>query len=267
MDMTWDEFFDKAREMKGKLGSKVYGANDMSAIYESFMYYVLSEGEVMYKDNKLGYKDETLKEWLTMWDKARTEGLVPPANETASYQVQSVDPNKEPVTLGTVPIEGPLFTAHYAAFDGMLPGKLDMVTMPRTNKSTKKNGSVLETASFLGISAKTKYPKDSAMFVDFMVNSTEAADILESERGIPDNKQTREYLSKRFTEKENKMLAMLQHVEKSDPSWYDGGPKSAGAVGKQFEQIIQKQQFGKASIDEVIAEFRKEANKVFEKNN
>lgn len=48
---------------------------------------------------------------------------------------------------------------------------------------------------------------------------------------------------------------------------YDGGPKGTGEVSKLFEQTVQKQQFGKLTIDEAVAEFRKEADKVFEKNN
>ncbi len=60
-DMTWQEYFDKAREMKGKLGSKVYGALDFSSSYEGFMYYLNSVGDRLYNDNRLGYEDLNLK--------------------------------------------------------------------------------------------------------------------------------------------------------------------------------------------------------------
>jgi multiple sugar transport system substrate-binding protein len=63
------------------------------------------------------------------------------------------------------------------------------------------------------------------------------------------------------------MMNMLEHVTGNKPGMYDGGPKGAGEVTKLFEQTVQKLQFGKASIDDVVAEFRKEADKIFEKNN
>lgn len=262
MDMTWQEYFDKAREMKGKLGDKVFAATDFSANYEGFMYYLFSVGDSLYKDNKLGYDDQNLKNWLTMWDEARKEGLLPSASDTASFLLGAGDPNKDPFMKGLVPILGPGWTGSFPAYENVMKDKIDMISVPKD----KKAGSVLETAMFLTGSAKTKHPKEVAMFIDFFVNSQEAADILETDRGIPDNTKIREYLAPKFSERDNKMINMLEHVGSIDPSWYDAGPKGAGEVSKLFEQTVQKQQFNKATIDEIVSEFRKEADKVFEKN-
>jgi multiple sugar transport system substrate-binding protein len=263
MDMTWNEYFDKAREMKGKLGDKVYGAYDMSASLEGFMYYLFSVGDTLYKGNQLGYKDENFKNWLTLWDNARKEGIIPPATETAAYILGSGDPNKDALMKGNVPIFGPTWTGSYPAYENILKDKVDMLTYPRD----KNLGSVLETAMFLSASGKTKHPKEAAMFIDFFLNDKESGDILGTERGIPENKKIRDQLTPSFTDKDKKMIQMLERVADNKPAWYDAGPKGASEVTKLFEQNVQKQQFGKASIDETLAEFRKEANKIFEKNN
>ncbi len=76
-------------------------------------------------------------------------------------------------------------------------------------------------------------------------------------------KKIRESLTPRFTDRDKKTIEMLDHVTGSQPAWYDAGPKGAGEVSKLFEQVVQKQQFGKASIDEAAAEFRGEAGKIF----
>lgn len=264
MDMTWDEFFAKAREIKGKLGDNVYGAFDSATELEGFMYYLFSVGDTLYKDNRLGYKDENLKNWLTMWDDARKEGLVPPANMTASFlPMGNGDPNKDALMKGSVAIMGPSWTGSFPAYETVMKDNVDMLTYPKAQFT----GSVLETAMFLSASAKSKYQKEAAMFIDFLVNSEEAAAILETERGLPENKKMREFLSGNFTERDKKMVRMLEHVTGIEPAWYDAGPKGAGEVAKIFEQTVQKQQFGRASIDQVVAEFRQEADKVFAKNN
>lgn len=90
---------------------------------------------------------------------------------------------------------------------------------------------------------------------------------METERGMPENKKMLEYLTAKFNERDKKMVKMLQHVTSDKPSMYDGGPKGTGEVTKLFEQTVQKQQFGKVTIDEAVADFRKEADKIFEKNN
>lgn len=265
MDMTYEEFFAKVREIKGKLGEGRYGANDMAGLFEAFMYYLFSKGDVLFKDGQLGYKDENLKEWLEMWDKARKEGIIPPASETASYQLATYDPAKEPILKGTVAIEGPLFVPYYTAMEGLMKGKLEMTTIPRVSGSNG-TASVLLPGIFLCINEKTKYPKEAAIFANFMINSKEAADILELERGLPDNKDMVEYLKPKFTEVDKKMQDVLDYIGSKNPGWYDGGPKGSGEVGKLFEKTVQKQQFGKATIDEVVAEFRKEADKILGKN-
>jgi multiple sugar transport system substrate-binding protein len=86
------------------------------------------------------------------------------------------------------------------------------------------------------------------------------------ERGIPENKKIRELLAPKFSERDKKMIGMMEYVSTIKPSWYDAGPKGASEVNTLFQQMVQKQQFGKASIDSVVADFRKEANKIFEKN-
>lgn len=264
VDMTWEELFAKARELKGKLGDQVYGLFDAATTLEGFMYYLFSQGDVLYKDNRLGYQDDNLKKWLQMWEDARKEGLAPPANLTASFlPIANADPNKDAMLKGNVAIMGPTWVALYAAYENIMKDKVDMIAYPKAAKT----GSVLQTAMFLTASAKSKHPKEAAMFIDFLINSEEAASILETERGLPDNKKMRDFLGAKFTERDKKMVAMLEHVSGIQPSWYDAGPKGAGEVTKLFEQVVQKHQFGKASIDEVVAEFRREADKIFAKNN
>ncbi|SDD69041.1 multiple sugar transport system substrate-binding protein [Paenibacillus sp. UNCCL117] len=264
VDLTWDEYFEKAKQIRSKLGDKVYGAFDMSSSLEAFMYYLFSVEDTMYSGNRLGYKDENFKAWLTMWDKARTEGVIPPASTMASFMpIGNADPNKDALMTGMVPIMGPQFTATFPAYENVMKDKIDMVAYPRA----KRTGSALLPAMFMSASAQSKHPKEAAMFLDFFLNAKEAADILEMDRGLPENKKILEYLAPKFTERDKKMVRMLEHVTSIQPPMYDGGPKGAGEVTKLFEQLVQKQQFGKATIDETVATFRKEADKVFAKNN
>ncbi|MFD0716238.1 ABC transporter substrate-binding protein [Paenibacillus sp. GCM10027626] len=264
LDSTWEEIFESARQLKTKLGGSVYGVFDSAPSLEAFMYYLFAEGDKMYDGNKLGYQDDNLKKWLQMWEDARKEELAPPANLTASFlPLSNADPNKDALLKGSVAIMGPTWIATLPAYENIMKNNVDMISYPRGQKT----GSVLQTAMFLSASAKSKHPKEAAMFIDFLVNTEEAADILETERGLPENKKIREYLNPKFTDRDKKMITMLEHVSSIEPAWYDPGPKGAGEVTKLFEQIVQKQQFGQVTIDQAVSEFRVQADKVFEKNN
>jgi len=261
-NMTWQEYFDKAREMKGKLGDKVYGAMDMSANYEAFDYYLVAIGDSYYKDGKLGYDDGNLANWLKMWDEARQEGIVPPAAETAAHMLAGDDPTKNPLMNGNVPIYGPTWTASFPKYENVKQGIFEMVAYPREQNP----GSVMLTSMFLSVSGKTKHPKESAAFIDYFLNSHEAADILGAERGLPDNKAILEYLTPKFTDTEKKMVETVKHIKSLNPSWYETAPKGSGEVNELFLQLVQKHQFGQASIEQTVADFKREGNKIFERN-
>lgn len=264
-DSTWEELFAISRELKAALGDNVYGLFDSSSSLEAFMYYLFSKGDKLYsEDNRLGYNDENLKEWMSMWETARKEGIAPPANITASaLPLSNADPNKDALLKGTVAMMGPTWIAAFPAYQSVMTDNVDMISYPHAEQT----GSVLQTAMFFSASAKSKQQEAAALLIDFLVNSEEAADILETERGLPENKKVREYLAPKFTDRDKKMIAMLEHVSQSNPAWYDAGPKGAGEVTALFEKVIQKHQFGKATIDEAVKEFRVEADKIFARNN
>ncbi len=118
------------------------------------------------------------------------------------------DPNKDPFMKGIVPIYGPSWTGSFPAYTNVLKDKIDMVSFPHADKT----GSVLETAMFLSGSAKTKYPKEVAEFINFFINTKEAADILGSERGIPENKTKRS--RKKCSEKQASTMSLPSSARK-----------------------------------------------------
>lgn len=264
VDSTWDELFEKSRELKAALGDGMYGVFDASSSLEAFMYYLFSKEDTLYQGNELGYSDDNFRAWLEMWEEARAEGLATAANVTAAaLPLSNADPNKDALLKGQVAIYGPTWVASFPAYENVMTENVDMIAYPRVDRT----GSVLQTAMFFSTAAQSKHPEEAALLIDFLVNSEEAADVLETERGLPENKTIRAYLEPKYTERDKKMISMLEHVTGSEPSMYDAGPKGAGEVTSLFEQVVQKHQFGVATIDEVIQEFRVEGNKIFAKNN
>lgn len=264
IDSTWEELFAKSSELKAALGDGVYGVFDASSSLEAFMYYLFSKGDSLYAGNELGYSDDNFRAWLEMWEQARNEGLATPANVTAAaLPLSNADPNKDALLKGQVAVYGPTWVAVFPAYESLMTENVDMIAYPYAEQT----GSVLQTAMFFSTAAQSKHPEEAALLIDFLVNSEEAADVLETERGLPENKSIRSYLEPKYTERDKRMIAMLEHVSSIKPSMYDAGPKGAGEVTSLFEQVVQKHQFGVATIDEVIAEFRTEGNKIFAKNN
>jgi multiple sugar transport system substrate-binding protein len=257
IDSTWDELLEKSRAIKAALGDGVYGLFDASSSLEAFMYYLFSKGDQLYSGNEFGFSDDNLRAWLEMWENA-------PANVTAAaLPLSNADPNKDALLKGQVAMYGPTWIASFPAYEGVMTENVDMIAYPHAEKT----GSVLQTAMFFSAAGETKHPEEVAMLIDFLVNSEEAANVLETERGLPENKNVRAYLEPRFTERDKKMINMLEHVSSIQPSMYDAGPKGAGEVTALFEQVVQKHQYGVITIDQAVKQIRVDGNKIFAKNN
>ena len=69
---------------------------------------------------------------------------------------------------------------------------------------------------FWSASAKTEHPAEVALFLDFLANSEEAADLLLTERGVPANEKIREYITPELNEVNQEVVTSST----TSPRWW-----------------------------------------------
>ncbi|MBB5778856.1 hypothetical protein [Nonomuraea jabiensis] len=62
--------------------------------------------------------------------------------------------------------------------------RLKLLRLPGESQA-KSPGAYFKSSMYWSISARSKHPAEAALFVDFLANSQEAADILLTDRGVP----------------------------------------------------------------------------------
>lgn len=212
-DWTWDDFKKIALQIKNKLG--IYGMGETIVSNILFENWLWAHKVWLFSDDgkSLGYEDDKL--------------FVDYFKIALELQESGACPTRESeIARGSVGIEDRFIVTQKSAMSYLWSNQLVAVmkaakerpiklnTIPLPGKPGTRSGNFLKASMFFTISAQSRYPKESAMFIDFFVNSIEANKILLAERGIPVSKKIQILLRPYLPPAQVEALNFIKTVEK-----------------------------------------------------
>jgi multiple sugar transport system substrate-binding protein len=253
---TWDEYGKYAQDLTKALGKGYYGAVDESKLPLYLNYFARQNNKTLYKDGKVGLGKEEIEKWFTLWDNYRKAGSTPPAEVTTAY---TESPENSTFVEGKTAMHL-IWSNQVNAYQKAMKDEIKIV-LPPTGGSGAAQGLWLQPSQFMSVNAKTKYPKEAAMFISFMVNDPEATMILGSERGVPGSSKAREALKANASPVDKKVYDYIDLASKNSRV-----PDREIPNGKEFETTLinmsQKVLFGKETIPKAAQEVFSAAEKV-----
>lgn len=103
------------------------------------------------------------------------------------------------------------------------------------------------------ISSRSEHPAEAALFLDFLVNSEEAADIQLTERGVPANETIREYITPKLSDTDQQVAAFLDEISVGEPETVT--PAGASGIEALIKQYTEQVLFGQTTPEEAAASF------------
>ncbi|MGN0620438.1 MAG: ABC transporter substrate-binding protein [Porcipelethomonas sp.] len=193
---TWDDLFNAAKIMNGE----VY---PVSMTAKPAWFYIISYAEqqsgkqFMSFDGELMFDPDDIKLMLEFYKKLIQEKVMP--------QVEYFDKNK--ISSGDYAGVVAWLSDGASYFDGAEENGFEYIVADYTcsENGNPGDGWYAKPATMYAISRNTEYPEESAMLLDFLLNSTEMAELQGTEKGIPISTAARSYLS------ENNMLEGMQY--------------------------------------------------------
>lgn len=256
---TWDEFFALAKASKDKLPDGQYFTLDYGGNY--FMYsayqYARGKGQVITDDGHFNVDQAVFLEWTKQFEELRNEGLIPPADLNASDKEN--DPQLDLLAAGKVLMRYS-FSNNLGTWDSMKPGAYALVTMPRAEEA----GGWLKPSMFLAVTKNSKHAEEAKNFVDWFVNSQEAADILQTFRGLPANKEIATALAASMSELDKVGLGLLRATEPDGQQWSAGAGGWTNFIDKDWVLVRDQLSFGKATPEQAYEQL-KELSQAYEK--
>ncbi len=136
---------------------------------------------------------------------------------------------------------------------------LELLRMPKAEGATT-GGMFLQPAMLYTASSKSEHPAEAAKFIDFMVNSSEAGEIVLSDRGLPANSKVLAAISAKLPPADQKTMAFVNEIrdELTDPP--AAPPRGSSAMEDVIRRYGEEVVFGRMSPDEAAQKLITEAN-------
>ena len=182
VSMSYAEFHDYLVMLKSKLPKGVYPMMDigmMSSNSTPFGYWTRHNGTPLYipESNSTKVTAQAAQKYLELFDGYREEGLIPPADIAAGFAETNADTSA--LVAGKAAI-GYLYTNQLSGYQAAMTDELDLMEFPGAAQS---KALWQAPSQFYTVNKYSKNPEETVKFINFLVNSPEAAAILGNNRG------------------------------------------------------------------------------------
>lgn len=242
--MTWQEFGTYTGELSKALASqKIYGTADASGYMDLFEIWIRQQGKELWtSDGKINYTVDDVTAWFNYWNGLRSAGACVPAETQAA--VTGSGASASLLTKGKAVFD----TTHSNQFVGFQ--QLNQHTLVFQQVPTgPKPGIYQKPSMLLSVAASSKYAKDGALFINFLINNTAGIRALGLDRGIPGISTSRAALQPTLSANDKKVLDYASLVassgQTSNKTVLD--PPGASKILKDLTNVAQQVSFGKMS--------------------
>lgn len=194
---TWDDLFKAAEVMKGDSVFPVAAASKSIWLY-LIAYAEQQNGREIFNENsEICFKPEDFQLMIEFYNRLVTEDVIPKVED---YQRFNIDNGKYAGAVAWV-------SDAMNYYSGLTEEGIEIVAAPYTVFDGTESGTgwYAKPATLYAVSKNTEHPKEAAILLDFLLNSTQMAELQGVEKGIPISSSAREYL------KEHGMLDGLQY--------------------------------------------------------
>jgi multiple sugar transport system substrate-binding protein len=258
-NMTWDAFGTYAGEISKALAKeRISGTVDASGDIAVFEIWLRQRGKEMFTtDGKLGYDAQDVGDWFNYWSGLRKSGACAPAAVQAT-----VSSSSGPATSLLIEKKVAICAAHsnqFESYQTLTKHQLMLQNVP----TGPQPGQYLKASMLMSISSKTKYTKEAASFIDFIINDPGGVKALGLDRGVPGGEKARAALTPTLTAPQKAVMAFVDQLVKSDQNRPKNvlDPAGAGDIQTALGRVSQSVSFGKTSISAGATTFMSDSQK------
>ncbi|GAB3183134.1 extracellular solute-binding protein [Nesterenkonia halophila] len=240
---TWQEYQDVAVELSENLDSS-WGAGGFDET-GGFQTWLRQHGKhLSTEEGELGYEPADAEEYFAYIQELLDAGATPSASALA--EDHGVGPDDSLTTSGDVAMRA-WWSNQTVALSEAVGTELRLLRFPSPEGGEHGAAPWYKSSMFLSASADTEHPEEAQEFIDFFVNSQEAAEIEMTERGIPPNTEIREQITEQL---EGPQQAVAEYIADIEDEL--GPPEPVPAKGgSTFQEILYRYQdevlFGRQS--------------------
>ncbi|WP_413451975.1 extracellular solute-binding protein [Georgenia phoenicis] len=253
---TWQDYHDLMVEISENTPDGVYGAQDFGFIEPDLSIWARQHGQELWdEDGEIGFEPELMAE---LWGKSIDlieAGGAPSASE--GLEIDAAGPEQSLVATNRSAISR-FWTNQLEAISSAAGRDLQLLRYPGESEF-ERTGLFQKPAMALSMSAETEHPEAAATFIDWMLNSPEAGEIILSDRGLPANLDVREHVLPSLSEAEQQAAEFIEAVSADIVDAPPAPPAGAGEVAATLARYNEQVLFGQLDPQEAAEQFIAEA--------
>ncbi|WP_159944486.1 MULTISPECIES: ABC transporter substrate-binding protein [unclassified Nocardiopsis] len=252
---TWDDYVEIAAEITEATDGEIVGTQSMTYNESGFQIFARQRGENLYnEDGSLGFSQETLEEWFQVTQDLLDNGGQPGASESVEIEAGGPDQSVLSTNKGAM---AHFWTNQLGGISASAGRDIELLRYPGETEH-ERTGMYFKPAMFYAISSGTDHPEEAARFVDFLLNSNEAAELILADRGLPANVDVRAHILNSLPEADARSAVFLSEIEDTIVDGNPPPPIGAGQVVEITKRVSEEMVFGDLTPAEAAERFMSE---------
>ena len=248
---TWDQMSEVGAEVASKAGVP-FGIVSPFGSDQLFGAFLRQNGKELFVDKGLGFETADAQAWYDMMVKFQKAGGIGSPQQNSEEAGKSLD--QSAIVLGTAGIQlyntNQLEATNAAAKTSLKMLRFPSLTGKATDRKTWYKASMLWSAS-----SKSKNPDAAAAFINWWVNSTDAAGIDLAERGIPANSELQAFVKPKLSPAQQSVAKFLTDIKPELGPTPIAPPPGGGKLSDVLTRHGSDVLFGKASTADAAQQF------------
>lgn len=246
---TWDDYAAIATELTERGGGDITGSGITGGVdVGSIRYWARQRGNELFGENGDVTLDPALL--VELWE-YYLELIETGACITPEQMVEDTGAGVEGGALATGKTAfGQIHNTQITALRAGSGADMRILQLPQYDGTP---GNFIKPGMYWAVSAGSEHPAESALLVDFLVNTKAAADILGTERGVPANTDMLAYLGPQLDESEQLAVDYLEATVPGEPLVVV--PNGASNVNPLMTRLGQEVYFGATSPEDAAEAF------------
>ncbi|KJL41541.1 MULTISPECIES: ABC transporter substrate-binding protein [Microbacterium] len=251
---SWDDLNEIAEEVTAASGGAVVGSQSWGFEDGGLNNWLRQHGESLYAEDgspEVTASEKTLAAWWQNLLDVTEAGGTPVPSATIERESAGL---AESFTATNQSAFGPWWSNQVAALRDASGQNLVPLMVPTPDEG-EDAAAYYKPSMFWSASAKTEHPGEVALFLDFLANSEEAADLLLAERGVPANDKIRAYITPKLDEVNQEVVDFLDKIAPRVGDAPPATPPGGGAIETIIDQHTQRVLFGEVTPEDAAASF------------
>jgi pectin-derived oligosaccharide transport system substrate-binding protein len=253
---SWDDLKTVGAQVSKASGGAVSGVQSWGFDAGGLNVWARQAGGSLYDDaGKVAIKPEVLASYWSYLVGLAKDGVAPAPQVTVERATASLEQS------GTATNKSAFATwwnTQLTSLAAASKANLKLLKLPGET-TAKTPGAFYKPSMYWSISSRSQHPAEAALFIDFLANSQEAADVLLTDRGVPANGTIRQAITAKLDASGQAAAKYLDEVKVADPPRVT--PKGASNIEKILQRHTEDVLFGRMTPDAAATSFIAELQK------